>query len=419
MSSPFSRSALVVLVIGSVFLFALSFLLQTYDDKPESTGIGAQTSSYNVSAIGYAGLYETLSELGLPVKRSLGNTLVSVGTKGMLVVAEPGLAGLSGEDSAKLLLAPRLLLVLPKWAGYRDQGKAKWVSRVEPKPLTEAQATLALVVPKPDVLRTPTPKAWTINQIGITPTLPENVQLIRGEGLKPVVGTEQGMLVGEWRDEGRVVWIVADPDLLSNHGFDEGENAAFALALFDKLRWQDHAGGDAPIIFDETVHGYRQASDSPIKMMFRFPFIIITLLVFATTILLLLAATRRFGVPRVPPREIDFGKRTLVGNSARLLDYAGYHGAVMQRYIRMTIRMVAQALHAPKDLNEPSLLAWLDQVGQKRGVERSCADIVYTSTSLDATNPQHLTQLFAAAREIYLWKGDILNGPEQRRKNSP
>lgn len=415
-TSPFSRSAIVLLVAGAVILFALSVLLHAYDDSPESTGAtGSQTSSYATSALGHAGFYDVLRRLDRPVSRSLGNALSMVGSGGTLVVAEPNLNRLSNTDGMKLLFAPRLLLVLPKWRGTKDFGKPAWVSRVEPLNIAYAKRTLALVIGQSNVLRSSWPEKWSVNELGIVPAGSGIVQLMAGDGMRAVVGGEEGMLVGEIVKEGRKIWVVSDPDVLSNHGIVKGDNADFSLALIDRLRHWNNGGGRARIVFDETVHGFKSAADSPVKLMFRFPFVVITILVCMAIVVLLWAATGRFGAPRRPRPKLDFGKRMLVGNGARLLDYAGYHDSVLRRYLSMTMRSVAHALHAPAGMNEPSLVAWLDHIGEARGVERSCSAIFDTVNKADSGNPQHLARLFEAARDIHLWKGEILNGSAKRR----
>ncbi len=416
MQSPFSRAQIILLVSGAVILFSLSILLRAYDDTPESPGdAGYKPNSFSVSAIGYAGLYDLLYRLDRPVERSTGNTLALVGSSGTLVLAEPDLSQLAEEDVMKFVSAPRMLLILPKWRGTGDGKKPAWIRKAELMPPAIARQVLTFVTGRNNVLQDTWPESWKTNDIGPVPSGTGTIQLMTGEEMKPVVGNDNGMLVGEIINNGRKIWILADPDILSNHGLVQGNNAAFALALIDSLRSWNNSDDDSAIVFDETIHGFRDSGNSLLKMMFRFPFIIITALVFLVIAVLLWAGTGRFGAPQKDSREIDFGKRVLVGNGARLLDFAGYHDAVLRRYLAMTIRSVAQALHAPTNLNEPSLHAWLDQIGKARNVGKSCADIVNNVTQLEQNNARHLNRLFGMAHEIYIWKKEILNGTAQNR----
>ena len=415
--TSFSPAAIVLLLAGSVALFAMSVLLHAYDTDPVATGEKSRPGSYSISAIGYAGFYDMLRRLDWPVGRSVGNTLSLVGSNGTLIVAEPNLAHVSSADGVKLMSAPRLLLVLPKWRGTQDAGRPSWISKADPVALNAARATLNLIAGNSDVLRAEWPGQWLENELPFTPTGTGVVQLIRSRELRPVIGTSEGMLVGELVERGKVVWVLADPDVMANHGIGKGDNALFMTALLDTLRRQNNIDPGAPVIFDETVHGFIEAEGSPIKLMFRFPFVVVTALAVIAAGLLALAATSRFGAPRTPTPELDFGKRNLIGNGARLLDYAGHHALVLRRYVRMTVRSVAQSLHAPPGMDEAELAAWLDRIGKARGVSHSCAAILHYVTTLDTGDAKNLTRLFESARDIHLWKGEILNGPVSRRRH--
>lgn len=409
-NSPFSGTALVLLLAAAIVMFALSILLPAYDNSAVSSGSKARPDSFSTSALGHAGWYDIMRRLDRPVSRSTGNTLAQVGSRGTLVMAEPELDRITTADGQKVLNASKLLLVLPKWRGTTDQDRPAWVSEVRPALLDTAQQTLGLISMRAKVFRTEWPEIWQVNEVGFQPTGSGVVQLMRSRDMRPIVGNKGGMLVGEIIDNGRRIWVISDPDVLSNHGIGKGENAAFIVELVDMLRlWGD---GDmrAPVVFDETVHGYHNARNSPLKMLFSFPFVVVTLLIFATAVLLALAGTSRFGAPQSPKPELDFGKAKLIDNGARLLDYAGHHAVILKRYVRMTVRSVAHSLHAPSGLDEPALAAWLDRIGKSRGVSLSCADILRAADTTYAGDGQNLARLLESAGDIHRWKGEILNG---------
>lgn len=425
--SVFSGQGLVLLVTCAIALFALSVLLHAYDNSPVSRGSRAGPGSYSTSAIGYAGLHDTLRRLGRPVTRSVGNTLSLVGDHGILVLAEPDQHRLGREETRALTNAPHLLLILPKWLGKPDPGRPAWISEAAPCPLESAQRTLFLITARAEVFRAERSGEWKNNAVGIRPTEPDVVQLMRSDRLLPVVGDANGMLVGEFVSARGTVWVLSDPDIASNHGIIKGDNAAFMTALLDMLGMRNKKSADAshtgaPIVFDETVHGYEAAQGTPVKLLFRFPFVIATALLAATALLLVLAGGGRFGPPRQPKRGIAFGKGSLIENGARLLDYAGHHVPVLQRYIAMTIRITAAALHAPSrnarktnaPMNETDLMDWLDRIGEARGVTRSCESIAREAAGL---NSHTLSRLLACARDIHTWKGEILDGSAHSRIN--
>lgn len=427
-SSSFSPKAVILLVSAAIALFAASVLLHAYDNSPRSRGNRAQPGSFSVSAIGHAGFYDTLRRLKRPALRSVGNTLAMTGVHGTLIVAEPNLEHVDSEDGRRLMRAPRLLLVLPKWRGKADKGKPSWVEKVAPASLGWARSTLHLVTTRASVFRDTWPDTWTVNETGVSPTDPEAavqkekkgvIQLLRPQqntrALRPIVATDKGILVGELRQGSRRIWVLSDPDVLNNHGIVKGDNAAFMVALVDKLRRVNNTDMSAPIVFDETVHGFQQAKGSPVKLLFRFPFVVVTLLICLTAAMMALAGTRRFGKPVEPKPVLDFGKAGLIGNSARLLDYAGHHAVVLKRYIRMTVRSVAHALHVPQNIDEPALLARLDRIGKTRGTKLSCAAIVRVADGISVANTAKLNRLFEAAQAIHRWKGEILHGPSRDR----
>ena len=412
---PFSVPALILLLSCAVALFAASALLEGHGGDAAG-GNRAGPGAYSVSALGYAGFYDTLRRLERPVVRSAGRARATAGQRGLLIVAEPEIFGLPHEYIASLAEMPRLLLVLPKRQGERDPARLEWIAKAVPVPVEYAQQTLALVAGDGAVARGDWPAAWKTNELGVTPSGTGWVQLARSKDMRPIVGNDDGMLVGELRHGDNIVWVLSDPDVMANHGLGRGDNAAFMFTLVDRLGSLDNSGDNGPIVFDETVHGFQEAESSPVALLFRFPFSIVTALLCVAALLFAYAGASRFGAPRAAPPETDFGKSQLIGNGARLLDYAGHHALVLDRYARMTVRFVAVALHAPPGLAEDELLCWLDRVGKARGVKDSCADILHTVDTIIAGDAKNLSGLFACVRNIHRWKGELLHGTSAHRR---
>jgi hypothetical protein len=128
----------------------------------------------------------------------------------------------------------------------------------------------------------------------------------------------------------------------------------------------------------------------------------------------------------MPGAPLDFGKGKLIDNSARLLDYAGHHAALLTRYVRMTVHLAARGLHAPPGLDETALAAWLDRVGKARGTAGSCLDILNNldrpssgkrRNAAENRDSGRVAGLFASALAIYNWKGEILHGSSATRRS--
>ena len=415
------RFTLLALAIACAsVLLAISLFLRAYGDTSPyavSARRAAGPGTYSTSALGYAGFYRALARSGLPVGRSLGRTLAKVGSSGTLVLAEPDLGYMNGDDALRLLSVKRLLLVLPKWEGTPDEERREWVAEARLLPPLVPVQTLLLASSAPsEIVRMPWPLRWGENELGATPTGAGEVQLIRSSVLRPVVGSAEGMLVGEIADEERRIWVLSDPDVMSNHGVAKGENALFMLALLDALRFWREGDAQAPIVFDETIHGFRESERTPGALLLRFPFVVATLLACCAFSLFVWAGAGRFGRAVLPKRELDFGKAGLIANAVRLLDYSGHHADVFRRYILMILRDAGEAMHLSPLLGDAELAAELDRIGNARGIEGSFTSALEAVSSA-GDDERSVRTLFRCARELYDWKGALLNGSTVDRRD--
>lgn len=418
-SPSFSKSAVALLIASAAVLFALGILLTAFG---ESSGAGsgnkAGPGTFSVSAVGHAGLYDVLKRLGRPVRRGMGESIWNSGSGASLIMIEPDLGLIGRGQYQNLNSAKRMLLVLPKWHGVKSGTRPAWVERVYPVHFASADRTLELVDESGAVGLAAWPERWPINEIGYEPAGFGLVQLIRSKNMRPVVADERGILVGEIEKDGRKILVLSDPDVAANHGLVKGDNAAFMVALIDGLRSWQADGNTSSIIFDEAPHGYSRKTGSPLKLLFMFPFAVVTALLCAAAALLVWAGAGRFGAPLTPRPPIDFGKATLIANGARLLDQAGRHTEALKRYVRMTIRSAAAALHAPAGLDDQGRAEWLDRIGRARGIERSSLSILNDVDRFNPGDEKKLARLYENVWAIYRWKGEMLNEHSARRRHS-
>jgi hypothetical protein len=262
------------------------------------------------------------------------------------------------------------------------------------------------------------------------PNLVSPVQLIKGTGLRPIIGSERSMLIGEITDRNRRIWVLSDPDVISNHGIAREGNAQLAVAIFQRLRTPpppaanrkgkgQGKGQPAPpppqpgagsVVFDETVHGYTAKPASPLMLMFRFPFVIATIQGLIAVALLLWATLARFGVPEVAPPALRAGREGLLQNMAKMIEFTGHQQVMIVRYIQETVRDVARQLHAPRGLSGEGLMAWLQRLGTARGSDVECGAVVRRASELGSGRRRDLAPLVRLARDIHRWKGEILDG---------
>jgi len=402
--SAFSTRAVVALGGAIMILFAASLLLSR-GGGGAVTGDVTGPSSYSRSAVGYVALFDSLKAEGLFVVRPDRDVSTKLGANGVLVLAEP--AGLLGDDAIQLELqrARTVLLILPKWSVEPDPHHDGWIDKATLIPVDAAQAALFSVDSQPRIARAPAPTSFDVNVLSLAPSLSRTVQLARGTKLKPILATSEGILLGEIRDAGRRIVVLADPDALENHGIGEGGNADFARDLFNFL-----GAPKATFVFDETIqgfHGGSGAGDAPTTQFLRFPLNLALLQALVGLALLGGAAIGRFGAPQVPPRALGLGKRGLIANIASLIDYGGHHSDSLRAYVEAIARDTAQTLKAPAQLDPAALAAWLDRAGKARGARRPCSEILNSAAEAGQND---LPRLIEAAQAIHQWKEDVLNG---------
>lgn len=391
-------------IAAAALICALSLHFMTRLAPPgDDQAVGP--NSYSPSAVGYAGIAGILEGLGDKVVKSQGGAVRQAGTTGVLVIAEPD-HGRNGLAAAQGLLAARnVLLILPKWQVTASEARPGWVGKAEPIFPPFAQAALDLAAPDAELTGPQTVERWATNELAAEPAASQPLRLVKSKRLRPVVGSADGMLVGERVTKGRRLWVLSDPDVIENHGLARPANAAFAVALIDALR---ATGG--PIVFDETVHGFETHGGSPLVLLFRPPLVYATLLGLATLGLLLWASLFRFGPPVPGTPALLPGKQGLVRNTAALLDVAGHQAALLRRYVQASLQDAGRQIHAPAGLDDRALARWLQRAGSARGVAQDCAALADEAAALAAARHADPADLAALARRAHLWKQEILNG---------
>jgi hypothetical protein len=234
---------------------------------------------------------------------------------------------------------------------------------------------------------------------GLTMPVPDQPQVISGAGLTPLVTLAGGgALVA--RIGSQPHYVVADPDLLNNHGLRTLAGAGAALALIDGLNSTDAEG----IGFDLTVNhlGATQAArPSLLRTAFEPPFLAMTLALVAAALLAGLHGAVRFGQARREERAIPLGKAALVENSAGLIRLARREARLGTAYADLVRHEAARTASAPPWLAGDELDAYLDRLskGDRPGFSALAA-------RLAAARDRH--ELVAAARALFSWKKDII-----------
>ena len=401
--SVFSPRLLIVWIVGAVLVFAISIFFMSGAELGGPDTFGAST--FSRSAVGHEGFADVLQQLSIPVVKSRASSLEKLSPGSVLVIAEPTHTSDIENTVRGLLKAKTVLLVLPKWFVVPNPDKPGWIAQAGEGPLSDAQWTLGLVAPRGEVTRERGTVNWTTNALGIAPTIDAPIQLVRGDRLRPIIGAMEGMLVGEISDRDHKVWVLADPDVINNHGFANGSNAALAIALINKL-----GNGEAGAVFDETVHGLVVSAKSPFRLLFTFPFVVATMQALIAAALLLWATIGRFGAPQSVPPPLSAGREGLLQNMAKMVEFGGHQDVMVRRYVQETVRDVASQLHAPRELSGNGLIAWLQRVGLARGVTIDCEAVLLEAAESAPSRRRNASVLVRLARDIHQWRGEIIDG---------
>ncbi len=379
---------------------ALSLFMITRSSPAGEHAANAAPTIYSRSAIGYAALYHTLERLGIPVAEET-SAAGAPGDAAVVVIAEPNRDEyVLARVRAELRHARAVLLVLPKREALIDPDQPDRIRADRHLPVETVQRVLALADAQGTVDREP---ALTAVQAkaplgGTAPAIGSDVQLAGSTSLDPLLSAAGGTLIGELRGfAGRVV-VVADPDLLENHGLLRGDNAALAVALVRELR----GGSSGRVVFDEAVHGYVARPFGALRLLFSFPFVLVTAQIVIASALLAWAGSARFGAPKPRAPALTTGKRALIETGARLFTVAGRLRFIAERYADAVLRESAQALHAPRGLAREELLAWFERTGRPAPAFAAADDA---------------GTVLAEAQAMHTWRRDALDEPGRRTQH--
>ena len=400
--SIFSGRTLAWLLGIGIASFAGMMLLFTLGSELFPTS-SIQPSTYSKSAVGHQAWVRLLQNSGKPVLISRNDSVAKSANGGLLILAEPDTGGDERQPIEELLQAERVLVVLPKYEAVPSLLNSSWagnVRRISAKYISEV---LHQVTKTGTVQQLDASPPWLPSGLGPEPDLPRP-QVILGSDLKPVITSKTGILLGLAEIDGSKIWVLSDPDLISNHGLPRGANAQLAAGIIDVI------SGGGPVIFDETIHGY-YLDPNLMKALFQYPLVFVTTAAIAAILILLWASTGRFGAPARTEPPLRIGKSTLVAAGADMLSFGRHEAPIAARYRRAVLEDVGRRIHAPLQADERTLAAWLDRVGQSRGVSQKFSRVWRDFEILPGGGAYQSRLLLMAAQELYRWKEEILNGP--------
>jgi hypothetical protein len=387
------KTMMIVLAVGILSFLGLLVLGAYAPDLRSGRNGGAHALSN--AATGFAGIVRLAEATGR-------NPLIArhehvFDTEDMVVLTPER----PETDLSKLLQArgARItLVVLPKWLTVADQKKSGWVRSEGLLPVSAPEGVLAPQYPlKVSRHRSGGTRLQTLAEQAppeLSFAAPGALQTVRGNGLHTLIGDGRGGTVLGRIGEGQL-YVLADPDLLSNHGIADERQAAAALAMLDYLNATD-AGS---IVFDVTLNGLGH-SRSPLRLAFDPPFLAASLAIAAALLLAGIQALARFGPTRRPERALAFGKTALIDNATALVRKAGREAALGGRYAEVIRDRAVIVFGVPARLRDRAIDEYLDRLG-RRGRFSALAEA--------AAGARGREEVLAAAQALHRWQQE---GPE-------
>lgn len=401
---------MALLIIIGVFSFVGAMYFGALEDDVVHTK-PAGANAFSEAATGHKGFVETLRGLGVTVVVSRYKSKDKVSFGDALVVAEPRMQKGDNDTLKDLIEGTTTLLVLPKWHSTPSDSNRRWIKHAQLYKYEVVNKFLKDFVPEASLIR-PGKLDRVSGKIDTASFKPKSYipalykpQLISKGSLEPVVTSKQGdVLLGRRSKGAGELWVLSDPDIIANHGLGQGENAVLAVSIVKHI-----SGRGSKIVIDETVHGFR-IDPNIWKLMVSRDYLGATALSATAILLVLLAASVRFGKALPSHQSLSVGKLALIENTAVLLEYGGHEHETLEQYFENARRDVAQALHAPSDLSQAELIDWLDRIAENRKLELRLALLSkQLDDKLDAKKLNRAAQLRIATM-IHKWKSEMIHG---------
>jgi hypothetical protein len=382
-ASGFNAQTIAALIASGIIAFVAFWALSAFAPQLGS-GRDGGAHALSRSATSYSAIIELLRANGANVEIDRDED----DDQGFLILTPP--ASATADDIWERIEVHGdrpVLIVLPRWQTQGMPLRRGWVHRGPP-------------IPPPAFLRdsrfglTPGYRMSRGGNIGYGIVLPEQVQVLTSPNISSVISTSDGNALVASLNNRPEVMILADADVIANHGVSTPERAASAATLIEDL------APDMPIHFDVALNGYG-ASRSLLRLAFTPPFLGLTLCLLAAGLFALWSGFARFGPAWREQRVVPFGKAGLVENSARLIVQARRVPHFARTYVGQVREAAARRLHAPRELSGDALDQWLDRFPdtKQQHFSRLASDLSAATTTLDAV---------ARARALGQWRKDIL-----------
>src|SRR6185437_7549957 len=258
---PFSPRTLFLLIgIGALAFAAMAWLMISADDRAARNAEVAPSTDSR-SAIGFRAFVQLMQKLDVPVAPT-----VVRGVPSLQIVLEPRLPDLR----ALLATGYQTLVVLPKWRGYTPP-YGDHLTAVSLIDRATVQTIARVVADDAEIVRTDSAGPWHHDVFHGDPTL-GHPQLLRSGKLCPLVSSGGDMLIARVCRQPSI-FVLADPDVIANHGLWRGDNAVLAMSFVSLMR-----NGNGPVVTPGAlIRQPVKSKPNVFGLAFEPPFVLITI----------------------------------------------------------------------------------------------------------------------------------------------
>jgi hypothetical protein len=414
----FSRKAVWWIAGTVVFSFAVAIVVMAIGpDLQDRRSTGPST--FSRTALGHHALVDFLEASDVEVSLSRTRQMFRGNAHTPVILAEPDPSVPAMRSYVRSMLekaadrrAP-LVIVVPKWHDTTQRDAADERQRVKDVALTDGAQVDKLLSDVSGVSlvrgsfddgqqRLTCTTSWG-EALDVELFAPQTIEV--SSEYEPLVMTRQGVLAARKPSSNGRSWVylIADPDLLNNHGLARADNAVVIARLVT------HVLGARAVVIDEMVHGHG-ISRSFMAEMLHPPLLLIVLHVVLVFGLLLLAGRVRFGKPRLAPSRLAPGKMGLIDNTSKLLSFRGRVRDSLGRYLEETLLSVARHYHLPRDLAREALVSRLQEISRRRGVETNLVTLQAQVAALEERRGDVGAKCVSLAQKLHSWREEMTDG---------
>lgn len=405
-TSGFSPRVILTLVVVAIVAFAGLAVLFAYADDlrgHEDTGAHALSSS----AVGFKGALVMLRAQGVTATASRTRPPSHPGqADGALLVLTPGVPN-DAKDLEAFTGARRRLIVLPKWMVSPDPNPLRrgFVTKDGAVETTaDATALLKALAPQTEIARRKGVTRPLLHNAAAAardlPTYPrvgpiDQLQTLSGAGWIPILVDEEGRMVLAASRRHPKVMVLAEPDLLNNHGLANLDTARVGMSVLNGLR------GDGGVRFDVTLLGYSRGRGL-LRLMLEPPWLAATLCAVAAAALMGLHSLVRFGPAQRRGRALALGAGALIDNSAGLVRAARREAEFAEAYLAVVLARTVRGARGSRHEAADAVVA--GELARQRGVASPDA------FEAEAGRVRTRDDLLAFGAKLHQWGQEIAHG---------